>query len=122
MDRALHNLPLQTLIRTLGVGALIVLIGAYVHFQARNLISGPSIELPDAPNGVVRERLITLTGTARNIVKLTVNGCEIHTDEHGLFREALVLENGYTIATLRAEDRFGRTTTLTREYVYEREI
>ncbi len=122
MDRALHNLPLQTLIRTLGVGALIVLIGAYVHFQARNLISGPSIELPDAPNGVVRERLVTLEGTARNIVKLTVNGREIHTDEHGLFREALVLENGYTIATLRAEDRFGRTTTLTREYVYEREI
>jgi hypothetical protein len=61
---------------------------------------------------------VTVTGTAKNIVKLTLNGREIHTNETGDFTHELVLENGYTILTLAAQDRFGRATSLTRTYVY----
>ena len=48
---------------------------------------------------------------------ITLNGRQIFTDKNGNFKEALVLENGYTVATLRAEDRYGRVTHQTQTYV-----
>ena len=49
---------------------------------------------------------------------LTLNDREIYTDKNGVFTEALVLENGYTVATLTAHDRYGRTQELTETFVY----
>lgn len=97
---------------------LIVLLVWYVLFQARNFLNGPVITLNDTASPLHHERIITLEGTARNIVKLTLNGKEIHTTEDGAFRQPLVLESGYTIMTLHAQDRFGRTTSITREFVF----
>lgn len=98
------------------VGLLCVIV--YVAFQARHLIIGPEIiiteELPIRQN----ERRIFLTGSARNISHLWLNDRPIYTNAEGNFKEALVLENGYTIATLRAEDRYGRETTVTKSFVY----
>lgn len=113
-----HTLTLGKILRIIGVLLLAALLVWYVHFQARNLLAGPSIALDDTHGVLHHERSITLTGTAHNIVRLTLNGREIHTNEAGAFREVLVLENGYTIMTLEAQDRFGRTTTHTEEYVY----
>jgi hypothetical protein len=67
---------------------------------------------------VQHERSVTLSGSTQNIVKLTSNGKEIHTDASGSFTHELILENGYTIVSLQAQDRFGRTTSLTHEFVY----
>lgn len=96
-----------------------VLFIAYAYFQARNLILGPSISLSTEPGILHEERSISIEGTAQNIKMLRLNGLEIHTDEAGVFNQTLVLENGYTIMTLEAEDRYGRTTTLTRPFVYK---
>ena len=114
----LHDLTLGMVLKIFFLAILLTSLIAYVHFQARNILSGPTIALTNDPAPLQHERVVTLTGEAKNIVKLTLNGREIHTDEHGNFREELVLENGYTIMTLYAEDRFGRSISLTREYVY----
>jgi hypothetical protein len=95
-----------------------VLLVSYALFQARFLIIGPQITLTAEPTLQQNERRIFLEGTAYNISRLWLNDRQIFTDAQGNFREALILENGYTISTLRAEDRYGRTTTLTRSYVY----
>ncbi len=95
-----------------------VLILGYTLFQARNLLMGPSLVLTNEPDQVQTSRTIILEGVAKNIVAISVNGREIHTDETGVFSEELVLESGYTIMTLRAEDRYGRTSTLSRKFVY----
>lgn len=95
-----------------------VLIIGYTLFQARNLLMGPSLVLTSEPNQVQTNRTLILEGIAKNIVKISLNGREIHTDESGVFSEELVLESGYTIMTLRAEDRYGRTSTLERKFVY----
>ena len=113
-----HTLTLGKILRVLGVILLVVILLWYVHFQARNFLAGPSISLDDTHGVLHHERSITLTGTTHNIVKLTLNGRDIHTNEAGAFKEILVLESGYTIMTLEAKDRFGRTTTHTEEYVY----
>jgi hypothetical protein len=113
------SVHLGTILRLAGIVLLCTFFTWYVLFQARNFINGPVITLSnDAAQHVYHEQSLTLTGNAQNIVKLTLNGREIHTNKHGDFSQLLVLENGYTIMTLFAQDRFGRTTTLSREFVY----
>ena len=96
---------------------IVVFIG-YILFQARFMLEGPKVTLLDSNSTVFADRVVTLEGSARNIVRMSLNGRQIYTDASGNFKEALVLENGYTIATLRAEDRYGRITDITRGFVY----
>ena len=96
----------------------IAAFAAYVLFQARYFITGPEIELTSKLEQVQTQRLVVLQGRAKNIVYITLNGRQIYTDENGYFKETLILENGYTVATLRAQDRYGRQTTQTKEFVY----
>jgi hypothetical protein len=113
--------PRLTLGSVLKTGAVILLscfIVGYIIFQARNFLNGPVITLTDTTSVVQHERVVPVRGTTRNIVKLTLNGREITTDKAGTFIEHVVLERGYTIMTLEAYDRFGRKTTVSREYVF----
>jgi hypothetical protein len=114
----LDVIPFRTLVKftVLAIGLLLII--GYVFFQARFLIIGPQITLSDIPALVHNERQIFLSGTAFNISRLWLNNRPIYTDVDGNFKEALVLENGYTIATLRAEDRYGRMTTVAQKFVY----
>ncbi len=113
-----HSITLGTILYYLGLCALSVLVIGYVLFQARNFIQGPVISLADTGSVLHHEHRIGISGNAHNIVSLTLNGKEIHTNASGDFTHTLVLPRGYTIVTLEAQDRFGRTTTLTREFVY----
>lgn len=106
------------ILRICGIVLLCTVLVGYMIFQARNLINGPSITLLEEPVQLQHERTIALHGTSQNVTKLTLNGKPIFTDESGAFSHTLILENGYTIMTMHAEDRYGRTTTLTREFVY----
>jgi hypothetical protein len=92
----------------------------YVLFQARFLLAGPQIFTASLPTAS-EERLIVLEGQAKNIIRMSLNGRQIYTDKDGHFKEALVLENGYTVATLQAEDRYGRITTHTQEFVFKKQ-
>jgi len=98
------------------LGCIVVLV--YVVFQARFLIIGPQIMLLNTPDRAQNERVVTLAGNTANISRLWLNGYQIFTDPAGAFSTDVILQNGYTIATLEAEDRYGRRTTLTREFVY----
>ncbi len=103
----------------IAAGALLLFtLSIYVIFQARFLIIGPQIVLRETPAPVQSARVVTLTGTAFNIARLWLNDRPIFTNPQGEFEEALVLENGYTVATLRAEDRYGRTTTAELPFTY----
>lgn len=111
-------LPFRTVVQwTVLAAGLLIMLG-YITFQARFLLIGPQISLTEVPDSRQNERQITLAGSAFNISRLWLNGRPIYTDAEGNFQEALVLENGYTVATLRAEDRYGRETIITRSFVY----
>lgn len=114
------SLTLRAILFYLGsfIGVLLFII--YVAFQARFILEGPRITLVNEAVSLQTERFVTLEGDASNIVHMTLNGRQIYTDTSGHFKEALVLENGYTIATLHAEDRYGRSKNLTRAFVYVR--
>lgn len=93
-------------------------IAGYVFFQARFLIVGPIVRLTEETKPIYSSQMVEIKGYAKNITDITLNGRPIYTNESGDFAEELVLENGYTIMTIRAHDRYGRETTLTRSFVY----
>jgi hypothetical protein len=108
----------RTLVQYWLIVIAVLLTLFFVLFQARFLIMGPQIVITEAPEGPQNQRQITISGTAYNISHLWLNDRSIYTDAKGNFKETIVLENGYTVATLRAQDRYGRTTKVERPLVY----
>lgn len=113
-----NELEFRTIVRAAIIFVLLCMVFAYVTFQARFLLVGPQISLIDTPSALQNERQILLSGRAVNIARLWLNDRQIFTDVNGEFSEALILENGYTVATLRAEDRYGRETTVSEAFYY----
>ena len=113
-----YRIEFRTLLIIIGSIVFVTLIAGYILFQARFLVAGPQITLTNDPGVQHNVRAVTLTGSAQNITHLWLNDRPIFTDEAGHFEEALTLENGYTVATLKARDRFGRETRVERSFVY----
>lgn len=113
-----EDIPFRNIVKLILVIIGLLLMLAYVVFQARFLISGPQITITDQAKQLQNGRLVYLSGEAFNISHLWLNDRQIYTDAQGSFNEALVLENGYTVATLRAEDRYGRETKVSQTFVY----
>lgn len=113
-----NELTPHTWYKALLVIGIIVGVGWYGAFQARNLLEGPRIALHSPTETAHHEQMITVTGDTENIVALSLNGKSIFTDETGQFTEKLVLEQGYTIMTLTATDRYGRETRVSRPLIY----
>lgn len=113
-----HTLPRRLLITLLILCAAGCVL-AYTLFQARFLIEGPQLTLTSEPNTLQHDRQVILEGVAENITAISLNGRPIVTSESGVFEESVVLENGYTVVRIEAQDRYGRTTSLERTFVYE---
>lgn len=115
---ATRNLtPAAILYYVFGTLVLLAML-SYVLFQARFLIGGPQVALEEELSMVQSERQITLRGVAANITAITLNGRSIETNQAGYFEETVILENGYTIVSIEAADRYGRTTKVERAFVY----
>lgn len=108
----------RTVVKMVAITAGLLCVLAYIIFQARYLIIGPQVILSDTPAQLQNVKQVFLSGKAYNISHLWLNDRPIYTDAQGNFKEALVLENGYTVATLRAEDRYGRETRVAQPFVY----
>ena len=100
----------------LGLLLLIMAVG-YFSFQARVLLKGLVVIIADTAI-VQTEPTIDIIGQVQNIVSLTLNGRQIYTDPDGNFKTTLILENGYTIMTLRASGRYGRERVISRPFIY----
>src|SRR5690606_34355895 len=89
-----------TYLRWLCMLCIALAIVAYALFQARFLLTGPALALEIEPVPVQSTPTIAISGTAKNITSLTLNGRTIYTTEAGVFEELVILEKGYTIVTL----------------------
>lgn len=108
--------PLYTTIVILAV----VFVVGYALFQARKIVSGPSIKVETPQNGqIVHENPIEVTGIAKNINSISLDDRAIFIDEKGVFREKLLLYPGYNIIEIDAKDRFGKKTTKMIEVVLQ---
>ena len=113
-----NTFPLAHLLGVILFSVAGIIFITYVVYQARFLVIGPVINLTNSSDIIRHERLVTLTGSAKNITSISVNNRPIVTDEAGHFAETIVLENGYTVVRISAVDRYGRETTTERSFVY----
>ncbi len=92
------------------IGVIALLL--YAYFQARDFLAGPQLVILSPENGITVASTspeIIVRGHAEHISFLTVNGLQIFTDEKGGFTRKLLLPAGYTIITIEAQDKFGRS-------------
>lgn len=82
----------------------------YGLFEARRLLEGPRITITSPQDGsAVAQSLVRIAGEAHNIAFLTINDKPAFTDEEGHFELLLTPAAGYTVFTVAATDRFGRS-------------
>ena len=112
---------LPRLLKLFTVITVIVSGIGYAGWQSRHLITGPELTIVAEPEVVQSGRVIMLSGVAENVTSLTLNGRPIMTDRAGNFTEGIVLENGYSVVSLDARDRFGREVHWETPVVYVEE-
>lgn len=106
-------------IKLLAFIILILGILGYAYFQTYDLITGPIINITYPLDGAtLSSSPLTVSGSAKNISLITFNDRPIVVDESGAFSEKLLLAPGYTILTIHAEDKFGRTTDSSLRLIY----
>lgn len=107
-------------LKILIVVLVVAIVGGYSIFRAQTLAEGPIITVSEPKNGsLVNQSLVIVSGTAKNISFLNLNGAQIFTDESGKFSEKILLGSGYNIITLSASDRFGRKTEQSLQVMYK---
>jgi hypothetical protein len=100
-----------SILRISAISLLGLFIIGYSLFQAWKLISGPIIDIYTPQNGATySQTLIEISGRARNVAYINLNGRKIFTDKNGYFKEQLLLSPGYNILKLDARDKFGTYT------------
>lgn len=109
--------------RILKILTLILVAGTiliYAGFKAKDLVLGPQLAITSPIDGAVMDQsLVEITGTVKNISFLRLNDNKIFADEHGVFREKLLLSYGYNIISVEADDRFGRSIQKTIRLIYK---
>jgi hypothetical protein len=103
--------------RTTLVLFAIVLIAGYALFEASAIVQGPHISIAQPKKSAQEEALVTVSGSTKNVTWIALLGKPIHVNEEGSFREELLVPIGYSILTIEAKDRFGRSVTETIEIV-----
>ena len=66
--------------------------------------------------------LVVVRGVAAKAKVITLNGREIFIDKEGNFSELIVVLPGFSIVTLNAEDKFGKTAEKKFEIVTEENV
>lgn len=95
--------------RVLMLTLFIMLVG-YGLFEARRIIAGPTIVITSPKNGsATSTQALVITGIAHNISFLTIDDKPAYTDGAGNFSLTLSPPTGYTVVTVAATDRFGRS-------------
>lgn len=97
--------------------ALVGVLG-YGLVEAYPLLAGPSIVLSAPLDGATAaDGTVTVSGIAKRIQDLSLDGMPVLPDENGAFSESFALPAGGAILSLTGRDRFGRATTIERRII-----
>lgn len=87
---------------------IFIAVSGYIYFQSKNLITGPKLSEISPESGTTDDPIVTVSGKAKNIAFITLNGKQIFVDDGGVFSEKLAVNQGSTIITISVKDRFGK--------------
>lgn len=95
-------------------GVLVLLLG-YGAVKAFPLLAGPEIRIDTLT--AAEGGFTTLSGRALHTETLTLDGGTLLIDESGHFSKTLTFPRGAAILSLKATDRFGRSTSQTKTVI-----
>ncbi|PIR85007.1 hypothetical protein COU15_02875 [Candidatus Kaiserbacteria bacterium CG10_big_fil_rev_8_21_14_0_10_45_20] len=113
IGRASRNITLGA---SVGIGGIVVVI-LYGLYVATPFIQGPEITM--YPVEVGDSNTVTVSGVALRVSNLSVNGMSIPINEAREFSIERAYPSGYTVLTVRGEDRFGRISERTITFIIE---
>lgn len=91
---------------------LFIVILTYSVWNGRNFLIGPRIEITSPISGeVVSQNPINLSGIAKNVSFISLNGRQIFVDKDGNFREEVLLNPGENTLEIFSKDRFNKEKT-----------
>ncbi len=96
------------------IGALLVLFAGFLLFQYRSAIFPPSLVISSPKDGATLSQDITVSGHTDSEATVLVNNEAVSLDTKGDFVKKLTLFPGNTEITIKAKNRSGKETTVTR--------
>ncbi len=99
---------------------LALLTAGYLIWQVRSVSAPPALEVifPES-DMVVAERNVLLRGRTESVSRVYVNDQSVPVQESGEFQEVLSLADGSNTLVIRAENRFGKSTSVSRTIVVQ---
>lgn len=110
-------LPYNSWVSRIAFGVFFLILIGYGYFEARGLLYGPQISVPDI-TVPVHDALIHIRGTAQHIASLSLNGKQITVTESGAFDEPYLLAPGTNRIVFDAKDKYGNATQRVVQVVY----
>lgn len=96
---------------------LFLFIGVFAYFKMSFILHGVQIQASiDHNDGT---SFATITGNADNAIHLSLNGREIYIDKDGSFKEPMILIPGFSVITIDATDKFGKSKEKKFQVVYK---
>lgn len=100
---------------TFVVALIVIFVVGYILFQYRSAFLSPGLSVVSpTENAVVVSQIVTITGKTEQNTTLTVNDLPVYIDKDGNFRKDLSVFSGQTTIVIKAENNFGRKTTILR--------
>lgn len=93
------------------VGFILIILG-YLFFQYREAILPPSLSVSSPASGSKTTQNITVTGNADSNATVTVNGEPVTISPNGSFSKEIVLFPGNATISVKATNRFGKSSTV----------
>ncbi len=96
---------------------LFLVIGIFSYEKMLFIFKGVEIEASIEKKD--DSSLATVSGKAAKAINLTLNGREIFIDKEGNFSESIAMLPGFSVVTINARDKFGKTAEQKFEIVTE---
>ena len=100
------------------IGLIGSLLLTYIYFQFHDYLVGPTVNISyPTPGSTIYGPEIEIRGTTKRVSSLSLNDSPIFIDPSGVFKEKLILTDGYNIMKFEAKDRFGKQTEKLLEFM-----
>ncbi len=104
------NTDAKKILKIVSLSVFLIFIVTYTFFRSKDLIFGVRITGLNVTDGMkVADKIMKITGNARNAVSLTLDDRIISIDQKGNFNETIALLPGYNIISIKAKDEFGNS-------------
>jgi hypothetical protein len=107
------NSNIKKIAQIAGLSIFFILILVYAFFRSKDLIYGVKIRnvnidgMSAQSGATIKDKVMNVTGNAKNAINLSLDGREILMDAGGNFNETIALLPGYNIINIEAKDKFG---------------